>query len=621
MCPNPISCTYSKRQQLLQQLQVDVRNTYYAEQYQMSAEGDATGNTTNSHRLLVEQSSTSSSATTAKASLAPVSTQTSGQSASAFLSLIGRSLVQVKHTHLNSSVVNTSTANGVVARSDAVKSKRSAADATFIDAFFFAAAPNLSSYVSAQCTEGYTGRLCASCIRGYGSHGIATCKPCSRFNTLYYTLALMFTLCFLTWTFYSIMSYARRRELATQHSSGAAVENGYGQQQPCFSKQAAGPTSGWHAAFTPNDMTVDCTACVRNTNGNQTTLGPGLMGSEWPAQTPAWHHLVVCSPSSLERMSPCLLPQVLSTPSAVDSSFFSTPAHSPLGVSIVEAEFHSPSHSHPLDVPAFAVYGPAIAATAQPAPHMHKGRAVSASSGILASYQPWPVSSPPASPGSCPFAFHGTALSGPDLRYLFDSCDSFPHRKSTTSSFSNPGSARGCDAATSQTTAVAKGIRLETSPMISHSSLPSTTTLLSSFSSKQHYSLFPHHSLGSCTDSQQTGLTFTTHELSDRWYEKDSRCVDDMHIRGDPWKHHNDDSESDSHTELESRTSYFADLRDPVVENSHCAAMVVTRIFLSYLQVSSFTAPGTQGGNACPTNKMCCDKRGWEGGAHAYTDQ
>ncbi|MEW5313062.1 MAG: hypothetical protein WDW38_004656 [Sanguina aurantia] len=46
-------------------------------------------------------------------------------------------------------------------------------------------------------------------------------------------------------------------------------------------------------------------------------------------------------------------------------------------------------------------------------------------------------------------------------------------------------------------------------------------------------------------------------------------------------------SDEDSYMELETRTSYFADTRDPVMVDSNRAAMVVTRIFLSYLQVVS----------------------------------
>ncbi|KAG2448500.1 hypothetical protein HYH02_006391 [Chlamydomonas schloesseri] len=68
---------------------------------------------------------------------------------------------------------------------------------------------NISYYWSLQCSEGYTGTLCAQCdTPGYGlrSSGQCTKCPAQGLNTLYYCLSYLLTIVLLVWTIRSTLT-------------------------------------------------------------------------------------------------------------------------------------------------------------------------------------------------------------------------------------------------------------------------------------------------------------------------------------------------------------------------------------------------------------------------------
>ncbi|MEW5313066.1 MAG: hypothetical protein WDW38_004660 [Sanguina aurantia] len=187
LCPNPSSCTYTSRKQLLQQLQ--------QQQQQQHSLSDARVNTAQP-----------AAPTTSPAAPDPATHAT----------LIGR-----MRSMLSTPPSEPPTAPQhplappppPSASSSGPRPTRSSANANtaFTRDFFVIIAANLSTYATTQCTTGYEGRLCASCSPGYGSQGVATCKLCPRiaYNTFYYILATLLTLAILAWTFQSAFSDAR----------------------------------------------------------------------------------------------------------------------------------------------------------------------------------------------------------------------------------------------------------------------------------------------------------------------------------------------------------------------------------------------------------------------------
>lgn len=219
-CPNPDSCSYASRQQALQQLQVDVRNAYYAHQRSQALSTELSADTVTAsnvqrHRSLASQEQIRSQSTsqdgTRGTSFPTVSSITPGSLVGAYFSRM-RSILAAPAASLPP-LLPPPPPSPFPSTLPPTTSQPSSA--LFVHGFFTAAAVNLSTYADAQCAPGYTGRLCASCVHGYGSQGVATCKLCpSRsLNTLYYILATLLTLVLLAWTFQSAFSDVRSLKL------------------------------------------------------------------------------------------------------------------------------------------------------------------------------------------------------------------------------------------------------------------------------------------------------------------------------------------------------------------------------------------------------------------------
>lgn len=89
---------------------------------------------------------------------------------------------------------------------------------------------------------------------------------------------------------------------------------------------------------------------------------------------------------------------------------------------------------------------------------------------------------------------------------------------------------------------------------------------------------------GSGSDVVQAGVNSCESAPHDKLLAvEDSSATEILKVSGTPEQL--EGSDDSSSVELETKTSYFSDTRDPVIEDSNRAAMVVTRIFLSYLQV------------------------------------
>ncbi|MEW5301128.1 MAG: hypothetical protein WDW36_004007 [Sanguina aurantia] len=119
------------------------------------------------------------------------------------------------------------------------------AEVLFNRLFLSLISANLTTYSSTQCAQGHTGRLCAQCSPGYGTQGIATCKACHPLNPLYYSLATVVTLLFLAWTFHGSFGYIQsmnQRQQAKREQLGARASDLAAPTRPGRNTPGASPS-------------------------------------------------------------------------------------------------------------------------------------------------------------------------------------------------------------------------------------------------------------------------------------------------------------------------------------------------------------------------------------------
>lgn len=538
VCPNPDSCTYTSRQQQLQQLQVDVRNIYYALQFQIS---------------------------------------------------VGSSY---QYSPLNASTI--------IACAIVSSFNDSDKGAAFVDVLFFAINANLSTYASAQCAAGYAGRLCAICAKGYGSHGIAICKPCSKLNTLYYALALLPTLAFLAWTFYSSLSYARNTDLQPESVLRDPKQQGLDSEHELAIASDSSKFSACLESFAP---------AFQPTQGPQTghaNCSPGILHkrrlasrsssnvsreSESSTQPPAWQLSIACSPASLASMHPAVQWETLPTPFAISRST-ATAAHTfPAPTSATAYQLRSgaaPIVTISLSLDTEAREGAPHAS--KPAPYILGQQSSCTQGSVAASHTPPPALpplSPPTPPAASPLPPHMLTTSDPQLGSVSLLPSSPPLSTSpighpaTCSYLEELPSPSGRDIAILRLAATAENAHRLPLLAFSSSSCPSASTRFDSSMVQQ--SLVLQNSLESDLDGWLMESKPPNQLTVEAWLDCDDSFTAPAHISKHPQL--GTQSDEDSYMELETRTSYFADTRDPVMVDSNRAAMVVTRIFLSYLQV------------------------------------
>lgn len=445
----------------------------------------------------------------------------------------------------------------------AVSQTSSNNNTVFLKAFFAAISANLSTYASAQCAEGYSGRLCTACSQGYGSQGVAVCKPCSRLNTLYYALATLLTLCFFAWTFHSSLSYVRRSTPLHEQALESKRKN--------RSSPSVFPNS--RVCLGLNPLSTPVPASKKHGSATLAGLEPNS----------AWQDSGV-SPSNPAIIAPGLQWGMLPTPFALSGNI-GTAAHTNLladsssTVSNPQLQEDSP---HPLTL--LSSHHSITVTVSQPGLQQlgEKGSLVRIGD---AGYQALHIDGLPIdyqSPLYASEALHISTsqpanLSGAStssaLRVSFsDALTSFP---SSRDQLVIPWASGSRPAAEYEE--ITSEVQIAGPSLSAACSNPSG---LETSSSDQQSSRILQQSLGTDSDVQQTDES--EQDPLNVWLDKASPTVI-AHIRRRPQPC--DETEQDSDSESETQTSYFADTRDPVVVDSNRAAMVVTRIFLSYLQV------------------------------------
>lgn len=237
-----------------------MRNAYYTQHYLTSTGAAAVYSASQTHRLLsaTSQAPSLSAVISKSAHSAQLPATLRGTIAALFPSL-GRLL---SHTN-DSSFAPTSPPSSPPPELGNITTSETPGlgEAAFSASFFATISSNLSVYASAQCADGYTGRVCAVCAHGYGLHGVATCKPCSRLNSLYYALALLLTLAFLAWTFHSTLSYSHSQHLARHHAQREGIS---GQRDIAqFLKEVS--IRVLQPAVQPHTAPVNLAACTHDT--------------------------------------------------------------------------------------------------------------------------------------------------------------------------------------------------------------------------------------------------------------------------------------------------------------------------------------------------------------------
>lgn len=556
-------------------------------------------NTSQTLSLLFLQPHTSSLAVANnEPSTSIMTTATYKTAATALFGRLGRLLF-----HTNSSLQATVPVPGSTPRADVTvpmsgipSLKGNGDDAAFIDAFFIAVSANLSTYLSAQCAEGYSGRVCAVCALGYGSRGIATCKPCSRLNTVYYTLALLLTLSFLAWSFHSTLNHSHSpqltgtdkllEEIVHRKSETLGESPGVGERVDC-EQNTVTPLPIAHIL----DASLQRSQHVPTVMQHHTNLKTGPVAdskaSDMSVYMSDWHHAtgIVCSSASTESMGASL---PWHTPPTLVRASYSThlTAQSEKGLTNPAVQLNITATTHVGSVSWFSNNALSAEATARPAVYNTCCQAAQpdGSSRINranelhtqhCSLQP-----------VCPQNWSCTCPSPPNIATTPPPTPVSPSEMSDFSPaavFSEVPA--NLDAAWgSLTTAFHHGHEMHHTGLGTADIAVLSALAPTQISGTERVSPFSQLIMGSDIAAQVVLARASHQDASDRGLGANTISTASKHITTKD-SDQDKDCEDDSIVKLQPRTSYFSDTRDPVIKDSNRAAMVVTRIFLSYLQV------------------------------------
>lgn len=217
-CPNPKSCQTPTRQQELQALQAAVIDKFFEQQRLQTSARDSPEYSPSQRRSLAGRSVSSS--------LFPQSSHHLSSHTSSTVQHLSEMLGRVLHNarSLVSDIdvfPSPSTPSAPLAPPPPPPNVylhpwvNESTNAMLVDLFVASVAVHLATYSSAQCAEGYWGRLCSQCVSGYGSTGIATCRRCKSrsTNSVYYILAKLLTVILLALTMNASISDAEALQL------------------------------------------------------------------------------------------------------------------------------------------------------------------------------------------------------------------------------------------------------------------------------------------------------------------------------------------------------------------------------------------------------------------------
>lgn len=573
-----------------------MRNAYYDQQYQLSVSEQDAAKSMRTLRRQMRESFSHSLHALISTPRGPVISPFTATPLSAVRSLNGRTLKQANPSPQSPPPTGIATGSGDNTSLETASQRRQ--DSVLMDAFFADIRVDLSTYASAQCAEGYTGRLCAMCSPGYGSYGIATCKACTRLNLLYYSLVMLLTLCFLAWTFYSSLSYARK----PYQTAALGMKKENGELSAVFLHSKVG--LGLNTVMDPDSASSNNLQDSSKQHSNplfgfrRPRAAEGMLAdrgsTDRPGATLAWQHSTVGSPFSLASTGPGLQWGMLPTPFAVGYSLDAADdiiLQADSGSSASPLEIHANS---PLLISQSAPSGtePTAPAASQPALHRVGDTAILAQThdaGYPATSRQRSsvdvqtraaASDAPHSPNQGTKRLLGKSTSSPPRTASSNDATSIYSEGQRIVPFWTSGSQSAADCEI--TSATQSNERPSTLAGGSHASGFTNTNS----GSKEQSPLVVSGGVRQDSDVLQADGFRTEEDPLEVWLDKDGSPTVIAHIRRIPAKPAScDGSEQDSSIDLEARSSFFADTRDPVIVDSNRAAMVVTRIFLSYLQV------------------------------------